>query len=579
MNKKVFFRNFLPLIIALVGAFVFFASYNRYLLDSSLVNLKVSLRKLKSAESISEVKEIEGILDTAFLMESTKGEFDLATALKMEMGEELTEEVSIESQKKNEEYVETMTSAAEIDAATDMVSGISKTRQIEDVKQIIEKVIARKQKKKPVLVSKLEDFIISFAPTKKRGELKDLGKVIAKKKKNLSSYSGKRLQEEYLKIAKLYLRIKDYGNSLVYINKTIKVNPESPQALTARFYSGILYESKKDFKKAQEIFGKIKEDLPKDWEGFSSYQEASSLYAQGETKKAIALFEANFAKDSSQETRQLSQFRAGYSYLYDLKDSAAAQTAFNKLDDKAKNSVYTSYYDKKIKIDLASFHAYQAFRFLEEGYRTLNAEKYSQAIEKFNLALKVYHESALAYSGKSLALQLLDQSGDALKAAKKATQLSSKSANAPAVLGFVYYNLGMIDEAASAYERAVEINSDLDIPNYNLGTMYFLKKDYKKAKKYFRQAIKINPSITRAYNNLGYIAWLEQDYVKAKKLFKQATVLSSDYIEPNYNLGVVLLALGEYEQARKSFTKVEGLQSGYRKTAYYLKMIKKRLGY
>jgi len=579
MKKKVFLKNFLPLILALLGAFVFFTTYNRYLLDSSLVNLKLSLRKIEGSKSLAEAKEVKEILDAAFLMEATKDDFDLASALQIEMGAQLLERMSSEKQAKNEKYVASMTASATIDAASDIIGGLSQANQVEDAKHFIRELIVEKKKGKPFLVSKLEDLIIAVTPTRKRGELKNIRKVIAKKKKALASYSGEQLQNEYLKIAQLYLRIKDYSNSLAYINKTIDIDPQSPKALKAQFYSGILYKVKKDFKKAREVFSQIKKKLPDEWEGFSAYQEASSLYALGETEKAIALFEKNFAENPSQETSQLSQFRVGYIYLHDLEDAKAAKEAFNKLKVKAKGSNLGDYYEKKVKKDIASHYGYEGFRLLKQGYRTSNSEKYNQALRQFDLALGVSDKVDLAHSGKSLAYNLMNNSSQALEEAEKARRLSSRGIESTIVLGFIYHSLGMINEAIGEYRQAAEANPDLDICQYNLGTIYLLKKDYSHAKKYFKQAIKINPGFAQAHNNLGYVYWVERNYQKAKQSFRRAIGLGANYVDPYYNLAVVLVALGEYEKARKAFVKVEEIQTGYMKTEYYLAKIKQRLGY
>jgi len=303
------------------------------------------------------------------------------------------------------------------------------------------------------------------------------------------------------------------------------------------------------------------------------------LYSLEETKEAIHLFESNFDENPSQSTRQLSQFRAGYIYLYDLEDPKASYEAFKKLRDKARSSAYAEYYEKKVNRDVSGFYGYEGFKLLKEGYKTLNPDKYTEALAQFDLALKITYDLDLAYCGKSLAYNLLERSDDSLKTAQMTKQLSSNSADTVTVLGYIYYSLGMNDKAISEYQAAAKLKPNLVIPQYNLGTLHLLKKDYRKAKKHLKLTIKADPSFAQAYNNLGYVYWLENNYKSARKNFRQAISLDPDLVEPKYNLGVVLVALGEYEKARKEFSEVEGLQSGYRRTAYYLNMIKKRLGY
>ncbi|MCF7908141.1 MAG: tetratricopeptide repeat protein [Candidatus Omnitrophica bacterium] len=585
MSKRIFFKNFLPLIVALGGAFVFFAGYNHYLLDNSLVNLKLSLRELDGAETVSQIRAVKDILDNAFVAESTKEGFDLAAALKIEIGDLASEKISFQQRETNKKYIEGMIAATEIDVASDLLSQASSGDHIEDAKHFIRATIVKKQKDKSFLRSKLDDFVIALTTVGKKGVKRNLNKDIEDVRSKLvayskqGSYSKEDLQREYLKLGQLYLQMKDFDNSLVYLNKVVEADPNNIEALAAKFYSGIAYKAKKDFKKAQLVFNEIKQNLPKEWQGFSSYQEASSLYALGETEKALAMFKENFEAGLSQKTGQLSQLRVGYIYMRDMEDMKAAKAAFDKLKTKSGETEYSDYYEEKIKYDLADHYGYEGFNLLREGYRTSNPEKYYQALKQFDLALGVSSDLDLAYSGKSLAYNLLNKTEEALEEVEKTQQLSEKGAESTIVLGSIYYNLGMGDEAIAEYKRASKINPSLDVSNYNLGTLYLLDKDYAKAKTLLIRAIKVNPDFAEAYNNLGYIFWLERDHRTAQKYFRKAIALKLDYIEPKYNLAVVLFSLGDYARSREMFNQVVGLQSGYRKTEQYLTRIKERMGY
>ncbi|UCG34884.1 MAG: hypothetical protein JSW17_05170 [Candidatus Omnitrophota bacterium] len=83
-KKKIFLKNILPLIITCVAALIFFLSYNHYLLDKTLANLKISLKELEAADNLELARAVKGILDDTFIMEVAKEELDVASLAKME---------------------------------------------------------------------------------------------------------------------------------------------------------------------------------------------------------------------------------------------------------------------------------------------------------------------------------------------------------------------------------------------------------------------------------------------------------------------------------------------------------------
>ncbi len=133
MQKKVFIKHFLPLIIAFGLAFIFFSSYNHYLLDNTFANLKVSLRQLEEAQDIEQAKGVKDILSDAFLIEMTKGNFDLSLAGE---AEELKKDTSPKAAQ-TKKYSTSLVSATKMEVAADFVDLTCEQTQIADAKYFL----------------------------------------------------------------------------------------------------------------------------------------------------------------------------------------------------------------------------------------------------------------------------------------------------------------------------------------------------------------------------------------------------------------------------------------------------------
>jgi superkiller protein 3 len=87
-------------------------------------------------------------------------------------------------------------------------------------------------------------------------------------------------------------------------------------------------------------------------------------------------------------------------------------------------------------------------------------------------------------------------------------------------------NLGNLDEAKYAYERAAELNPKSAVAVYNLGILAERKKDYLTASQFYQKAIEINPNFEDAYYNLGIVYLHLQKRVEAVAAFRKVLGLN-----------------------------------------------------
>lgn len=573
------FKHFFPLIISFTCAVIFFLVYNSYLLDKSLANLKISLKELNTATNFEEVREITALLNDSFLSDLTKGDFDLAFAVKMDVSKQLTDQVEKESQRQTANYVTRLSSASDIDFSAVISEKIAQETQISDIKHFVQEAIDKRISDRPLILTALDNIVVNLFPKRRKDNPNAVKDKIGKIKATLTKYKGKDLQEKYIDIGKLYLSIKHWNEAKEYFDKSLEIDSENNFGIKARFFLGILFKSKKDYRNAIAIFDALEGKLPKEWKSFVKYQKADCFYQIGEIKKAAALFEQLYNDDPSQEIPQLSQFRAAYTYLYDLKDPLRAQEAFRKLQKEHPTLRISAYISHKIDPDMAWQYCKDGFRLLEEGYRSSSVDKYEESLTKFEAASKIAHNYSVAYMGKALTFYFLGDKEKAIKEGITAQQADPSNDEVVANLGFIYFNAGMADKAIEQYIKAIRINPFSEIYQYNLGTLYIKKKEYNKAERYFRAAIKLNPKYSYAYNNLSYIFWSQGRLHEARENLRKAISLDKNYLDAQYNLGVIYYALGSYEEAQMEFNLTDKLQQNFKRTQWYLKQIENKLGY
>lgn len=580
-RKIVFIKTFLPLFIVFLLATAFFLSYNHYLLDRSLVNLKVSLDKLKKAENLEEVKKIKDILDDTFLMEVARGEIDA-------------------------------TSLAKIEFTAQIIDKISEISQREDARYFLENMIKEREEKKNPLVRMFDHLAANIIPREREENIGIVKRQIEKLKKELSSYKGRELQEQYLNLAKLHMRLKDWKEASIHLNKIIKIEPETLVAQKANFYLGLIYKLNGEYQKAVDSFSKVKEKIPGELGNFSHYEQGDSLYRMGRVKEAIEVFTEIFKKDPHSELNQVSQFRAGYIQFYDLgreaeealrekpkeipesvtyAPSEEATVGEIKVDLKRTEKAYGVFQqivdivpESKFIPEIARIYREKGFQLLKEGYKHWERERFKSAEnffhlgkEQFELAIELNSKDGISHSGRALAFYFLGEQEEALRAAKKGKELAPSDPEVLSNLGFVYAGLGMLDEAIIEHLEALKIFPVSDALNYNLGTLYALRGNYSQAFIYLKKAIEINPKPPYPYNNLGYTLWREGRYKEAKEEFQKGLKAYPEYIKARYNLGVLFYNLGQLDRAQEEFERVKSAEPSYRKTSWYLDEIKKRL--
>lgn len=524
----------------MIISLIFFLGYNAYLVDHSLVNLKLAVDKISDARTLEDAKKIKRLIAYPIRQELAKKKLNAQNLVELE-------------------YIE------EILGKTQNIA------QVEDAKTFLKEVINRKEKERGAVLASLDTVSKTILPVERaesRRALKRQEESLKKKIKNTKD--KKKLQELYLELDAVYTKLKEFDQVETVSSELIKLDPKSYAVAKAKFTKAWAYKQKNNFKKAKDIFAEISNEYADDELGvLSLYQITDTLYKEGKTEEAIKSFAALFDKYSSSPLGQIAQFRVGAIYLYDLKDYEAAAVAFNKLSERYKRTNVASYVNKKIL-------PYLSKRYRKGGYYLLSQERFREADESFSRAIKINPKDAQSYTGRGLSVLGLGDKEAALNFTRQAVELTSDDWLCVANLGYVYIILRMYDEAEKNYKRAMLLNSRIAEIYYNLGYIYAVKNKFKQAIPQFKKAIMLKNNFSFAYNNLAYSLWHENNFAGALAGLKRAVELEPVYLEAHYNLGLVYESMASYDKALEEFEIVLRLKPNYRDIAQRIENIKKR---
>lgn len=522
----------------------FFIFYSLYLVDYSLINLKVALDKTAQAQTTKDFEKIGSLLKMPLLKELANKSLSSRTLLSLEIVDNLTRTA------KDKE-------------------------QIADIRFYLTTAIEEKEKPRAAIINILDRItILIFGPQTKFPHAKilsDINRLLAKIK---TSTDKDFLQRAYFDLGNLYMQIDLSQQASDAFLKAMNIYPNTPLAIKSEFNLAWVYKYSGQFDQAVSCFDRISQEYAeKEVQIFSQYEIADVCYKQGEFGKASGKYGVLADEYPQFNVAELALYEAGYISFYNLDNIDTALKYFNKLQEKYPKAKIIQHLMTKIR-------PFMAYRFRIRGFQLLKEEKYSEAIGSFNRAVEISPLDGNSFSGMGLGFFWLDEKQEALSKGKKAVEVSKNSEIAIINTMFIYINTSRIDEAIALGKRALS-GQVMKIPEfyYNMGYAYMLKPNINIATIYFREAIKRNPDYVAAYNNLGCAFWSAKRYGEAIKKFKQAIDREPAYLQAHFNLGVVYYELNRLEEAYQEFKKVLRINPRYRRAEEFQRRITEILKY
>jgi len=140
-------------------------------------------------------------------------------------------------------------------------------------------------------------------------------------------------------------------------------------------------------------------------------------------------------------------------------------------------------------------------------------------------------------------------------ALERAVQINPTLSEPRANLGNIYLKMGRVDDAIRQYQTALQTNSKDPNNHYNLGNAYLEKGWLNYAVSEYRQSLELDPNIVDAYKNLATVYCKQQRYTEALSQLRQALALAPANPGVYKQFGEVYYQAGNYEQALAEFQK------------------------
>ncbi len=137
----------------------------------------------------------------------------------------------------------------------------------------------------------------------------------------------------------------------------------------------------------------------------------------------------------------------------------------------------------------------------------------------------------------------------AIEEFKEAIRIKPDHAYAYFKLALAYHEKGLYDEAIEAYKEATKFNPDDAEAHRNLGLVYARKGLYDEAIEEFKETIRIKPDHAEAHSDLGVAYDMQGLRNEAIKGYIKAIKIKPDYARAHLNLGSAYLDKGLYDQA------------------------------
>ena len=173
---------------------------------------------------------------------------------------------------------------------------------------------------------------------------------------------------------------------------------------------------------------------------------------------------------------------------------------------------------------------------------------------------------------------ILKQYRDALFTLERIRVIEPNTPEMFFMFGLVFQEMGRIDEAKGAYQKAVESNPDLIDAWINFGKILGDEKN-PLAERYFENALRVNPNSVPALHAMAfYLANQKNDIEGGIEYYKRVNVADPQFEEGYYNLGLVYLDADSLDQAYKSFDLAIKIKPDYAESYFFRGMASKMKG-
>ncbi len=198
-----------------------------------------------------------------------------------------------------------------------------------------------------------------------------------------------------------------------------------------------------------------------------------------------------------------------------------------------------------------------AIECFQQGFILLEAKRYEEAIDKYNVSLAVYPDQPEAYYNLAVCYRRVGNYAKARDAALECLRMWKTRASVWSLFATVFLELKKYKEAEEACCMALQLKAKnekflLD----NLGKALWAQQRYREACEVFEDRLKFEDDSTTAHYYLGNNLLASKDFQPAEIHLRKAIDLSPRHKEAWYLLGTLLCSRGVISEAQGAFDTV-----------------------
>lgn len=571
MNALPFLKRSYKTIVFLISVFIFFYGYNFFLVDRSLISLKIALAQAAETKTIDDFHKVSLALKFPIFQEVFSKDISSRQIIALELAGNSAAEESIEVAK--------------------------------NVNFYLREAIKAKETQRPGVIrffDNLNTLFLKPSVQASQKQIKDKINSVSLRIRATKDYAA--LQEFNYELARLHVELGNYPEAERFLLEVVKIEPDTKLAIKSRFNLGWLYKITGQDKKAISYFSQLSQefiDKDKDFAALCQYQAADTFYKKGDFFNARNAYAKLVSDNPDFQSTDFGLLEAGVISLYNLEDIKTgtafleAFASYQKGEDFSVNIKEAMGYMKgsapieedneaialegpivdRQSTDSDSIKKAEELR--RAGFELLKKGKYGEAIFAFKQALIILPRDGLTYSGLSLSYYWLKQDRDALAEARRAVEIAPLNELIVANTMFVLINLRIPDETIKVGERIILQRSAIKRPEvyFNLGYAYAMLNKIKEAITYFRMANRLDDNFAFALNNLGVILWSQHKYKEAMLMLTKAIAHNPGYADAHYNLGVIYFNTRRMEEAYHEFELTLDINPDYKDATRYMNFI------
>jgi tetratricopeptide (TPR) repeat protein len=143
-------------------------------------------------------------------------------------------------------------------------------------------------------------------------------------------------------------------------------------------------------------------------------------------------------------------------------------------------------------------------------------------------------------------------------------------------IGIAYHQIGDLNGAKKAYERALKIDKKYADAINNVGTVFYAEKKFGSAISRYKRALQYAPDSASIYSNLGTAWYARGKFDLMAQAYSKALQLDPDVFEKNGSVGTRMMDRGVTDKARYHY-EMARLYAGAGKNELALQYLRKAL--